>query len=72
MVIEHPGAVDEFERIVSTWRKEYLGLRASVVASRVEAVQAVVVSGARRSAAYARGTSWPRQFERDLAAGRFD
>jgi hypothetical protein len=70
--MEHAREVDEFERIVSTLGKQHLGLRASVVASRIEAVQAVIVCGRKRSAGYGCGSTWPRQFERELAAGRFD
>ena len=72
MVIEHAREVDEFERIVSTLGKQHLGLRASLVASRVQAIQAVIVSGRTRSAGYGCGSSWPRKFVRDLAEGQFD
>jgi GTP-sensing pleiotropic transcriptional regulator CodY len=72
MVIELQSEVEQFDRIVSTLGREHLGLRATVVASRVAAIQAVIVAGPKRSAGYACGTSWPRQFERDLAAGQFD
>lgn len=71
MVIELQPEVEQFERIVSTLGKEHLGLRAKVVPSRIAAIQAVIVSGASRSAGYACGTSWPWQFERDLATGQF-
>jgi hypothetical protein len=72
MVMEHPSEVEEFDRIVSTLGKEHLGLRASVVPSPIAAVQAVIVTGRARSAGYACGTSWPWQFERELAAGQFE
>jgi hypothetical protein len=72
MVIEHPSEVEQFERIVSALGKEHLGLSAKVVPSPVPAVQAVVIIGPARSAGYACGTSWPSQFERDLAAGQFE
>lgn len=63
--------VDEFDRIVTVLGKEHLGLRARVVPSRIAAIRAVIVSGTARCAGYACGTSWPWQFERDLAAGHF-
>jgi hypothetical protein len=72
MVIELQPEVEQFDRIVNTLGKEHLGLRATVVASPVPAIQAVIVTGPARSTGYACGTSWPWQFERDLAAGQFD